>query len=47
MCLLPAGCILSFTIEEGELPELVGPHMIIDMFGGKGKVKYVDIAEVR
>ncbi|EFJ53055.1 hypothetical protein VOLCADRAFT_120167 [Volvox carteri f. nagariensis] len=40
------GCVVSFTLET-ELPELTGPYVISDIFGGREKVKYVELSEGR
>ncbi|GLC34153.1 hypothetical protein PLESTB_000843200 [Pleodorina starrii] len=40
------GCLVGFTLES-ELPELTGPRVISDVFGGRDKVKYVELLETR
>ncbi|GFR42570.1 hypothetical protein Agub_g3468, partial [Astrephomene gubernaculifera] len=37
-----AGCLIGFTLEA-ELPELTGPRVISDVFGGRDKVRFVEL----
>lgn len=39
------GNLLAFTLE-GELPDAVGPRVISDLFGGREKVRFVELNSV-
>ncbi|PNH01507.1 hypothetical protein TSOC_012603, partial [Tetrabaena socialis] len=40
------GCLVHFSLET-ELPEMTGPRVISDVFGGRDKVKFVELLEGR
>eukprot|EP00195_Chlamydomonas_chlamydogama_P015559 CAMPEP_0202901700 /NCGR_PEP_ID=MMETSP1392-20130828/14409_1 /ASSEMBLY_ACC=CAM_ASM_000868 /TAXON_ID=225041 /ORGANISM="Chlamydomonas chlamydogama, Strain SAG 11-48b" /LENGTH=386 /DNA_ID=CAMNT_0049588309 /DNA_START=111 /DNA_END=1267 /DNA_ORIENTATION=- len=39
-----AGCILHFELES-EVPEGLGPRMLVDVMGGRDKVRFVELDE--
>lgn len=41
-CPAVAGCLLGFSLEE-DLPEMTGPRVIVDVYGGREKVKFVEV----
>lgn len=41
-----AGVVLSFTLGE-VLPDIMGPRNLVEMMGGREKVKFVELNEVR
>lgn len=45
MCASP-GCVFSFTVDDS-FPQGQGPGIIIDVFGGKDKLRFVELNEVR